>query len=84
MLKQILERIRTGGSWTVKALADELDTTPEMIVTLLEDLAQRGYLKSGALQSGGGCAACGGGCGSCSTSASCVRGTADRVWTLNL
>ncbi len=82
MLKQILERIRPGGSWTVETLAGELDTTPEMVITLLEDLAHRSYLESGVLMSGGGCASCGGGCGSCSTSASCIKGTADRVWTL--
>ena len=84
MLKQILERIQTGGSWTVEALAGELNTTPEMVVALLEDLTHRGYLNPGSSVPGGGCASCGGGCGSCSTSASCVKGTADRVWTLNL
>jgi hypothetical protein len=82
MLKQILERIRSGGSWTVEALAGELDTTSEMVITLLEDLARRGYLRPGVLLPGSGCASCAGGCSSCSTSAWCIKDSTDRMWTL--
>ena len=86
MLRQILERLRSGGTWTVEGLARELDTSPALVEAAIADLVRRGYLAlvGGACDSGacdaGACTstACGtgsgSGCAACSASGSCVLG----------
>ena len=76
MLKQILDRVADGRSWTVETLAGELGTTPEMVTAMIDQLVRQGYLKpvSGA---------CGGGCASCSLAQGCIKGTGSRLWTLS-
>ena len=77
MLRQILERVREGGTWTVAGLAAELDTTPQLVEVALEELTRRGYLKPVG-------AACPGSCASCPLGFGCVRSQGDggRAWTL--
>jgi hypothetical protein len=75
MLRQILERVRKGGTWTVADLAAELDTTAELVEAVLEELARHGYLKPVG-------AACSGSCTFCPLSSGCVRGAGERIWTL--
>jgi DeoR/GlpR family transcriptional regulator of sugar metabolism len=75
MLKQIVQHIADGGTWTIETLAHELDTTPELVTSMLEQLVRQGYLKP----AGGACA---GGCASCSMAQGCVKGMGNRMWTL--
>jgi hypothetical protein len=75
VLREILERVSEGGSWTTEGLARELDSTPEHVVAMLEELVRRGYLKP----VGDSCA---GACASCSIGETCSVGS-PRVWTLN-
>ena len=76
MLRQIMDRIAQGGSWSVEDLARELGTTPQLVTAMLEDLVRRGYLKAVG-------AACGGGCASCSMAGGCIKGAFEQVWTVN-
>ena len=76
MLKRILERVAEGGTWTVEGLARELDTTPELVAAMLDELVRMGRLKP----VGG---ACGGACASCPIGGGCIKGTAQRVWALS-
>lgn len=72
MLKQILARLDEGRPWTVASLADELDTTTEMVLIALEDLVRRGYLRTVG-------SSCGGGCASCAMASSCVSDASSPV-----
>jgi len=45
MLNRLLALLRAGGTHRVSDLARELDTTPELIEVMLEDLGRMGYLK---------------------------------------
>jgi hypothetical protein len=76
VLRQILAHLGEGRPWTVEALADELDTTTEVVLLAIEDLVQRGYLRPVG-------ASCGGACSSCSMAAGCVKGLSSpsRAWT---
>ncbi len=80
MLKQLLDRLTGGGTWTVESLAEELDVTPALVETMLDDLTRRGYLKP--VQSG-----CSGACASCTMSKGCIQHAgqraSQRMWTLN-
>ena len=81
MLRQILDRLRAGGTWTVEELARDLGTSVPLVETALEDLARRGYLVPAA----GSCSS--GGCAACGAAGSCIRGAAkhdghDLVWAL--
>ena len=75
MLDRLLSLLRAGGTRRVSDLADVLDTTPELVEMMLEDLARMGYLKP---VSGG----CGSGCSSCPMSGMCTVGGGERIWTL--
>jgi hypothetical protein len=75
MLDKLLALLRAGGTHRVNDLADILDTTPDLVDMMLEDLARMGYLKP---VSGG----CGDGCSSCPMSAMCTVGSGERIWTL--
>lgn len=68
MLKSLLDRLAAGGTWTVESLAEQLDVTPALVKTMLDDLARRGYLQP--LPGG-----CSGACASCAMSKSCVQHT---------
>jgi DNA-binding Lrp family transcriptional regulator len=45
MLNRMLELLREGGTRRIRNLAVELDTTPELVEAMLEDLARMGYLR---------------------------------------
>ena len=75
MLRGILQRLTAGGAWTVRRLAEELDTTPQLVEAALDELARRGYLRPVG-------AACTASCASCPLTTGCVRGTGERVWAL--
>jgi hypothetical protein len=75
MLNRLLERLRSGGTHRVADLARALETTPELVEMMLEDLARMGYLK----QMGG---ACGQSCAGCSLAGLCAAGEGGRVWAL--
>ena len=72
MLKQILAYLDEGRPWTVETLAEELDTTTELVLVALEDLVRRGYLRAVGSSGGGGCA-------SCPMSGSCVKDPSSPV-----
>lgn len=75
MLRQILDRVSEGGTWSVAALADELDTTPQLVEAALDELARRGYLKPVGM-------ACSETCASCSLGSGCVGSPGKRVWSV--
>jgi hypothetical protein len=70
-----LERISEGGTWSVAALAQELDTTPQLVEAALDELARRGYLKPVGT-------ACSGSCASCPLGGGCVKSPGTRVWSM--
>lgn len=76
MLLQMLELLRAGGVKRVEDLARALETTPEMIEAMLEELARMGYLK----RVGGECRA--DTCPSCPMAGACAAGAGSRLWTL--
>lgn len=45
MLNRMLELLREGGTRRIRNLAIELDTTPELVESMLEDLARMGYVR---------------------------------------
>ena len=75
MLNKVLERLRSGGTHRVADLARALETTPELVEMMLEDLVRMGYLN----QVGG---ACGQSCAGCSLAGLCAAGEGGRVWAL--
>jgi hypothetical protein len=75
MLRQIMDHIALGVSWSIEDLARELDTSPQLVTAMLEDLARRGFLKPVG-------AACSGACTSCTMSSGCVKGAFEQVWAV--
>jgi DNA-binding Lrp family transcriptional regulator len=67
MLNRLLELLREGGTLRIRNLADELDTTPELVEAMLEDLARMGYLRRVGAE-------CSEQCKTCSLSEMCVAG----------
>ncbi len=65
MLREILNRLADGRTWSIEALAQDLGTTPELVTAAIEDLARRGYLTPVD-------PACSGTCTSCSTASGCT------------
>jgi predicted ArsR family transcriptional regulator len=75
MLNRLLEQLRSGGTHRVADLARALETTPELVEMMLEDLVRMGYLK----QVGGACER---NCAGCSLAGLCAAGESGRVWAL--
>jgi hypothetical protein len=79
VLSQLLELLRSEttarGTRSVADLAHKLDTTPELVEMMLEDLCRLGYLR----RVGGECV---GKCASCSAADLCVAGSRSKLWTL--
>jgi hypothetical protein len=67
MLNRMLELLREGGTRRIRNLAVELDTTPELVEVMLEDLARMGYLR----RVGAECLA---ECVTCPLAGTCVAG----------
>jgi len=75
VLNRLLELLRSGGTRRVADLARELDTTPELVEVMLEDLCRMGYLKRVAGECGGKCAAC-------PMAGLCATGGSGQLWVL--
>lgn len=75
MLSRLLELLKAGGTHRIEDLARRLETTPELVEMMLEDLARMGYLKL----AGGECA---GKCATCPLAGTCAAGTKGRIWAL--
>jgi len=75
MLNQLVDLLRAGGVHRIADLARVLETTPELVEVMLEDLVRMGYLK----QVGG---QCGQSCAGCSLAGLCAAGEGGRVWAL--
>ncbi len=81
MLNKLLELLREGGTRRIAELAQELETTPQLVQAMLEDLARMGYL--GQLN-----AQCSESCAECPMSHVCAvggpssEGGNGRVWVL--
>ena len=75
MLNKLLERLRSGGTHRIADLAQDLETTPELVEVMLEDLVRMGYLN----QVGGTCDRS---CAGCSLAGLCAAGEGGRVWSL--
>jgi predicted ArsR family transcriptional regulator len=73
VLNRLLELLRSGGTRRVADLARDLDTTPELVEVMLEDLCRMGYLK----RVGG---ACGGKCAACPMAGMCAVGGDEQLW----
>jgi len=74
MLEKLMEILRAGGTHRVSDLARALDTTPELVEMMLEDLARAGYVKP--------VAACPGACASCSLANACIPAQSGKAWSL--
>lgn len=81
MLTRLLELLREGGTHRIGELAQELETTPQLVQVMLEDLARMGYV--GRLN-----ARCSDTCSQCPTSHMCAVGGPSseagdgRIWVL--
>ena len=74
MLDELLQAIRSGGTFETGTLATRLDTSPEMVEAMLEHLRRIGYLQPYQ--------ACNEACGKCSLKSGCQ--SADRMDTVRL
>lgn len=74
MLESLLELLRSGGTRRLADMAGELQTTPEMVEAMLDQLTQMGYLR--VIDSE--CSSCDG----CSLAELCTSGASGRVWAL--
>lgn len=45
MLEKLLAGIRAGGTLEIRALARQLETTPEIVAAMLDHLQRAGYLQ---------------------------------------
>ena len=75
LLRQILDRIAQGGTWTTESLAEELGTTALLVAMMVEDLERRGYLKRVA-------STCSGTCASCALATGCIKESSQKMWAL--
>jgi predicted ArsR family transcriptional regulator len=75
VLDQLLELLRSGGTRRVADLARELDTTPELVKMMLEDLCRMGYLKRVGAE-------CPASCQACPMAGVCAAGSPGQLWAL--
>ena len=80
MLQKLLKLIHTGNIQTLQDLAENLNTTPGLILLMINQLVQAGYLQP--------LSACkpenisSASCASCSSQSSCLLGPTCQVWVL--
>jgi len=65
MLEQLLNEIKKGTTTSPIALAERLNTTPQMVEAMLDSLEQMGYLRSISTECADGT------CGGCPVSGLC-------------
>ena len=75
MLDRILRLVAERGTIGVAVIADELDQSPILVRSALEELARQGYLQVVAT----GCASP---CTGCPSSSACLFGNQPRIWSL--
>lgn len=75
MLNQLLELLRSGGTHRVADLAHRLDTTPELVEAMLEDLGRMGYIERLNQE-------CPGSCQTCPVAGLCAAGSSGHLWAL--
>jgi FeoC like transcriptional regulator len=75
MLERLLQLLRTGKPSRVDELAHALQTTPQLVALMLDDLARLGYLTPFAK-------ACSRGCPGCPRVGACVCTGDGRAWVL--
>jgi hypothetical protein len=80
MLQKLLAEIEKGGTLNPTLLAARLQTSPELVAMMLEDLERRGKLTR--LSTDCGTAAV---CGGCPVATTCTPGSQSqaRVWLLS-
>ena len=76
MLERLLDLVREGGTRRVIDLARALDTTPQLVEAMLEDLVRMGHLKKVEGR-------CADSCTSCSLASQCAAGERGEVWSLS-
>lgn len=74
-MEELLRRIAEGGTYNLSELAQELGVSEELLRQMIEDLAQRGYLRPVAGD-------CQGHCAGCPLAKTCTIGGPTRVWAL--
>lgn len=75
MLFQLLRVVHSMGAHSLKELAQQLDVSQELVESMIEELAQLGYLRPLA-------AKCGDECSHCPVGDTCAIGGLGRVWVL--
>ena len=74
-MARLLGLLQAGGTRRLDHLAHDLETTPQMVEAMLEELSRLGYLR----QVSGGCSER---CGACPMAGTCRIASGGRVWTL--
>ena len=75
MIDRLLELLRAGGTHRVSDIAGSLETTPQLVKAMLDELGRMGYLRQLGAQ-------CGQGCDVCPIVGMCTAEASGRVWTL--
>lgn len=73
MLFKLLELLSSDRTRSLDDLARTLNTTPEMVIAMLQELERMGYVRKVDL-------GCNEHCESCAHNAACVRGSTGSVW----
>ena len=72
MLQKLLTEIQSGGSFEVRNMATHLNTTPEMVVAMLQHLQRSGHLNYFPI--------CENACNGCALKSACLNsGTKNSV-----
>lgn len=75
MMERLVDLLREGGARRVDELAREMETTPQLVELMLNDLARMGILRQADK-------ACSRGCAGCSLAGKCTSGSGVRSWAL--
>lgn len=81
MLSDLLGLLRQGGTRRVSALARELETTPELVQAMLDDLTRMGYVRRVSTDCSERCAQCPMS-DACAAAGSSSQGGGGHVWVL--
>lgn len=75
MLERLLDLVQSGGTRSINDLARALDTSPELVQAMLENLGRMGYLK--AIDG-----SCNTKCGGCPIAGECGTSASSKVWAV--
>jgi predicted ArsR family transcriptional regulator len=73
MIDKLITILNRGGAISIDQIARELDTSPQLVIQLIEHLAMMGQLQ----QLG---RACDSACNSCAVANNCFYLTQSRIW----